>query len=131
MATGSQEGGGSAFGFSTLRIVIAGVLGGIAVFLGATRLGNLGLIDSMPASSLAVSRRVQPCRFSRMSHGGFADADLRAGEVLMVFSPRSATGSRECLFVFVFYTGIESQSNVIGFFCSHRIPRPLLRRSHV
>ncbi len=41
MATGSREGGGrgSAFRLDVRQIVIAGVLGGIAVFLGATRLG--------------------------------------------------------------------------------------------
>lgn len=41
MATDSQEGGGrgSVFRLDVRQIVIAGVLGGIAVFLGATRLG--------------------------------------------------------------------------------------------
>ena len=39
MATGSREGGGSAFRFDTRRIVMAGIIGGIALFLGATRLG--------------------------------------------------------------------------------------------
>jgi uncharacterized membrane protein len=43
MATGSREegggGGGSAFGFSTRQVVVAGIIGGIALFLGATRLG--------------------------------------------------------------------------------------------
>lgn len=40
MATGSQEeGGGSAFGFSTRQVVVGGIIGGIALFLGATRLG--------------------------------------------------------------------------------------------
>lgn len=34
-----SERGESAFGFSTRRIVVAGVIGGIALFLGATRLG--------------------------------------------------------------------------------------------
>ena len=43
MAMGSREegggGGGSAFGFSTRQVVVAGIIGGIALFLGATRLG--------------------------------------------------------------------------------------------
>jgi uncharacterized membrane protein len=40
MATGSEGGGrGSVFGLSVRQIVIAGILGGIAIFLGATRLG--------------------------------------------------------------------------------------------
>ncbi|MEJ7843270.1 MAG: ECF transporter S component [Rubrobacter sp.] len=40
MTTGSGSGGrGSAFSLSVRQIVIAGILGGIAIFLGATRLG--------------------------------------------------------------------------------------------
>ncbi len=40
MATGSRSGrSGSVFGLSVRQIVIAGILGGIAIFLGATRLG--------------------------------------------------------------------------------------------
>jgi uncharacterized membrane protein len=40
MTTGSRSGGrGSTFGLSVRQIVIAGILGGIAIFLGATRLG--------------------------------------------------------------------------------------------
>src|SRR5215211_5281483 len=40
MATGSEdEGRGSIFRFDTRQIVVAGIIGGIAVFLGATRLG--------------------------------------------------------------------------------------------
>lgn len=42
MATGSregEEGGGSVFRLGVRQIVIAGILGGISVFLGATRLG--------------------------------------------------------------------------------------------
>jgi len=40
MATGSgSEGRGSVFEFGVRQIVIAGILGGIAIFLGATRLG--------------------------------------------------------------------------------------------
>lgn len=39
MAMDSREGGGSAFGLGTRQIVVAGVIGGIALFLGATRLG--------------------------------------------------------------------------------------------
>jgi len=53
MATGSHEGGGgSAFGFSTRRIVIAGVLGGIAVFLGATRLGFIPVPNLAGAATI-------------------------------------------------------------------------------
>jgi uncharacterized membrane protein len=39
MTTGSSEGRGSVFRLSVRQIVIAGILGGIAVFLGYTRLG--------------------------------------------------------------------------------------------
>ena len=40
MTTGSgSEGRGSVFGLSVRQIVVAGILGGIAIFLGATRLG--------------------------------------------------------------------------------------------
>ncbi len=39
MATNSGGGGGSGFGLSVRQIVIAGILGGIAIFRGATRLG--------------------------------------------------------------------------------------------
>ena len=40
MAANSGGGGGSSvFGFSTRQIVIAGIIGGIALFLGATRIG--------------------------------------------------------------------------------------------
>jgi uncharacterized membrane protein len=39
MASGTGDGRGSATSFGTRQIVVAGVLGGIAVFLGATRLG--------------------------------------------------------------------------------------------
>lgn len=39
MASGTGDGRGSTFGISTRQIVIAGVIGGIALFLGATRLG--------------------------------------------------------------------------------------------
>lgn len=40
MARGSEEGGqGSAFGLDTRQIVVAGIVGGIALFLGFTRLG--------------------------------------------------------------------------------------------
>jgi len=40
MTTGSRSGGrDSMFGLSVRQIVIAGILGGIAIFLGATRLG--------------------------------------------------------------------------------------------
>jgi uncharacterized membrane protein len=40
MAANSSGGGGSSvFGFSTRQIVIAGIIGGIALFLGATRIG--------------------------------------------------------------------------------------------
>ncbi len=39
MASGTGDGRGSATNFGTRQIVVAGVLGGIAVFLGATRLG--------------------------------------------------------------------------------------------
>src|SRR3712207_9502563 len=34
-----NERGKSAFGFSTRQVVVAGIIGGIALFLGATRLG--------------------------------------------------------------------------------------------
>ena len=39
MTTGSSEGQGSVFRLSVRQIVIAGILGGIAIFLGYTRLG--------------------------------------------------------------------------------------------
>ena len=39
MASGTGDGRGSKFGVGTRQIVIAGVIGGIALFLGATRLG--------------------------------------------------------------------------------------------
>jgi len=39
MASNSEGGRGSIFRLDTRRIVVAGILGGIAVFLGATRLG--------------------------------------------------------------------------------------------
>ena len=39
MTTGSSEGRGSVFRLSVRQIVIAGILGGIAIFLGYTRLG--------------------------------------------------------------------------------------------
>jgi len=39
MASGTGDGRGSKFGVGTRQIVIAGVVGGIALFLGATRLG--------------------------------------------------------------------------------------------
>ncbi len=39
MAANSGDRGGSAFGLSVQKIVIAGVLGGIAILLGATQLG--------------------------------------------------------------------------------------------
>ena len=40
MATGSESGGrGSSFRFDTRQIVVAGIIGGIALFLGFTRLG--------------------------------------------------------------------------------------------
>src|SRR5215212_643821 len=40
MAANSGGGGGSSvFGFNTRQIVIAGIIGGIALFLGATRIG--------------------------------------------------------------------------------------------
>jgi len=40
MATGSEdEGRGSIFRFDTRQIVVAGIIGGIALFLGFTRLG--------------------------------------------------------------------------------------------
>src|SRR5215204_5789505 len=40
MAANSDGGGGSSvFGFNTRQIVIAGIIGGIALFLGATRIG--------------------------------------------------------------------------------------------
>src|ERR671938_2087574 len=40
MAMGSgSEGGGSSFRFDTRQIVVAGIIGGIALFLGFTRLG--------------------------------------------------------------------------------------------
>jgi uncharacterized membrane protein len=39
MAANSGDRGGSVLGFSTRQIVISGIIGGIALFLGATRIG--------------------------------------------------------------------------------------------
>ena len=38
-ANSGGNGGGSAFGLSTRQIVVAGIVGGVALFLGATRIG--------------------------------------------------------------------------------------------
>ncbi|MBA3389513.1 MAG: ECF transporter S component [Rubrobacter sp.] len=80
MASGTGDERGSATSFGTRQIVVAGVLGGIAVFLGATRLGFI------PVPNLAGSATVMhiPAVVGGALEGPVVG--LLAGSIFGVFS---------------------------------------------
>ena len=82
MAANSGEArGGSMFRFDTRQIVVAGIIGGIALFLGVTRLGFI----PVPIPLMAMPRS---CTYRRSSAGRLRDpwSGLLAGAIFGIFS---------------------------------------------